>query len=95
MYATVYPVLSVSVSSLGGKRLELGIRSRGPAGPKIEFLSWGGGGPMYAIVYPDLWFFLQAPLQEQQLSPYHLAPIKHIMVLLAPSRVMDPDLGAR
>ena len=27
--------------------------SRGPAGPKIEFLSWGGGGPMYAIVYPE------------------------------------------
>merc|ERR1711972_1117383 len=23
-------------------------------GPKIEFLSWGGGGPMYAIVYPAL-----------------------------------------
>ena len=26
--------------------------SRGRGGPKIEFLSWGGGGPMYAIVYP-------------------------------------------
>ena len=24
----------------------------GGGGPKIEFLSWGGGGPMYAIVYP-------------------------------------------
>ena len=29
--------------------------SRGRGGPKIEFLSWGGGGPMYAIVYPAHW----------------------------------------
>ena len=31
-------------------RIWSGSRARG--GPKIEFLSWGGGGPMYAIVYP-------------------------------------------
>ena len=35
--------------------------SRGPAGPNIEFLSWGGG--MYAIVYPDETSVLNSPRQ--------------------------------